>query len=259
MLAPSLAVEDALEVLRRQQRVDGDAVGDAEEADLGAVEVLLDDHPLAGGGVVERLLPVVGDHDSLAGGQTVVLDDVRRAELVERGGDLVGRRPGVGSRGRDTGCCHDLLGEGLGPLEHRRLPGRAEAGDADAADGVRDAGDQGRLGADDDEPDAEVARQGGDRCTVHRVDVVQGRERGHAGVARCGVHLLHLGIGGQGVHQGVLAPAGADHEDVHAGHPSHPRREVTLVIGSLRGRPWSVERARKHRPETISDVSKNHQ
>ena len=38
--------------------------------------------------------PVVGDDDTLAGGQAVVLDDVGRAELVERGRGLVGGHAG---------------------------------------------------------------------------------------------------------------------------------------------------------------------
>ncbi len=68
------------------------AVGDREERHLRAVEVLLDHHPLAGGGVRQRLVAVVGHDDALAGGEPVVLDDVRGAELVEGVGDLLGRR-----------------------------------------------------------------------------------------------------------------------------------------------------------------------
>ena len=149
------------------------AVGDREEGDLGAVEELLDDHPLAGGRVGERLVPVLGDHDALAGGEPVVLHDVRRAERVERLRGLLGARADPGHRGRHVGGGHHLLGERLGALEPGRLGGRAEAGDPGRAHGVGDPGDQRRLRADDDEVHAEVAGQRGDRLPVDGVHVVQ--------------------------------------------------------------------------------------
>ena len=43
-------------------------------------------------------------------------------------------------------------------------------------DGVGDPGHERRLGADDHQVDAERRRQGRHRLTVHRVDVVQGRD-----------------------------------------------------------------------------------
>ncbi len=41
------------------------------------------------GSVRQRLVAVIGDDDALAGGQAVVLDDVRRAERVESCGGLL--------------------------------------------------------------------------------------------------------------------------------------------------------------------------
>ena len=69
------------------------AVADAEQRHLGPVEELLDDDRAVGLGqagprVRERLVAVVGDDDALAGGEPVVLDDVRGAEGVERLLDL---------------------------------------------------------------------------------------------------------------------------------------------------------------------------
>ena len=49
-----VVVRHALEVLRREQRDDGGAVGDGEQRNLGAVEVFLDDDAGAGGRVRER-------------------------------------------------------------------------------------------------------------------------------------------------------------------------------------------------------------
>ena len=60
------------------------AVAEREQRHLGAVEVLLDDDPPAGRGMGQCRGTVLGDDDALAGGQAVGLDDVRRAERVQR-------------------------------------------------------------------------------------------------------------------------------------------------------------------------------
>ena len=94
-----VAVERALEVLGGLERDDGLAVGDGEEGDLGAVEELLDDHAVAGERVLAGRGEVVGDDDALAGGEAVVLDDVRRAEGVEGLVDLLGGGADVAAGG----------------------------------------------------------------------------------------------------------------------------------------------------------------
>ena len=71
----------------------------------------------------ERLVAVRGDHDALAGGQPVVLHDVRRPERVDRLRGLLGRRTHVGPAGRHTRRGHHVLGERLRPLDLRRPPG----------------------------------------------------------------------------------------------------------------------------------------
>ncbi len=74
-------------------------VGQAEQRDLGPVEVLLDHHLLGPGEtvprVVDRLVAVEGHDDALATGQPVLLDDVRRAELLQRGLHLRGGAAGA--------------------------------------------------------------------------------------------------------------------------------------------------------------------
>ncbi len=78
-VGPVVHVVGALEVLGRLQRHHGHAVGDREQRHLGAVEVLLDHHGLAAR-VLDRLVER-GRHDhTLAGGQAIVLDDVRRLQ-----------------------------------------------------------------------------------------------------------------------------------------------------------------------------------
>ena len=88
-----------------------------------------------------------------------------------------------------------------------------------ARDGVGHAGDERRLGADDDQPGAELRGQAGDGGAVHRVDVVEGRDLRDAGVAGRRVHLGDGRVAGQGEDQRVLPPAGPDHEDVHGRSP----------------------------------------
>ena len=67
------------------------AVAEEEERDLGSGEELLDEHGAdrqVGVGVGERGVAVVGDDDALACGEPVGLDDVRGAEVIERGLEL---------------------------------------------------------------------------------------------------------------------------------------------------------------------------
>ena len=122
-----------------------------EQRDLRTVEVLLDHDPLTAAGVVECGGAVGGDHDPLAGREAVVLHDVRRAELVQRGRGLVGGDAHPGSRGGHTSRRHHLLGEGLGALQLGGRAGRAEAGDPPLRDGVGHPRDQRRLGPHHDQ------------------------------------------------------------------------------------------------------------
>ena len=103
------------------------AVADREERHLGAVEELLDHDPLAARRVGQRLGAVGGHHDALAGGEAVVLDDVRRAQRVEGGRRLVGGGAHEGAGRRHAGRSHHVLAERLGALEPGRLAGRAVA------------------------------------------------------------------------------------------------------------------------------------
>ena len=128
--------------------------------------------------MVEGRLAVVGDDHPLAGGEAVVLHDVRRAELVERGRDLVGRRSRRGRAAVGTpAAAMTSLANALEPSSRAASADGPKHGDPAARHGVGDARDQRRLGPDHDEPDAELAGQGGDGGAVHRVDVVQRGDR----------------------------------------------------------------------------------
>ena len=165
--------------------------------------------------VGQRLGVVGGDHHALAGREAVVLHDVRRTERVERGLGLLGGRADERPGRRHAGGGHHVLGERLRALQPRGLAGGSEDGDAAPAHGVRHPGDQRRLGADDDQVDAQLLGQVGHGRSRHRVDVVERGEGGDARVARRGVHLGDGGVARQRPHERVLAATGADHECLH--------------------------------------------
>ena len=116
-----VAITESLEVLRRLHREHRRAVTDPEQRDLGAIQELLDHHPLARCGMREGGGAIRGDHDALARGQSVVLDDVRRTEVIQRRSCLVGIVADVRTRRRDAGGGHDLFGERLRTLDRSRL------------------------------------------------------------------------------------------------------------------------------------------
>ena len=198
-VGPLVAVEDPLEVLGGLQRVDGRAVGDREQRHLGAVEVLLDHDPLARRPRGRaRLVAVVGDDHALAGGEAVVLHDVRRAERVEGGRRLArrsctaapqrsGRRPPPSRpwrtpwtprAGRPPPTARSRRSRARGP----RRPPRPRA----APRGRRPRGRRRACG------------ELGDRLARHGVDVVQRGDRGHPRVAGGRVHLGDARVAGQG-------------------------------------------------------------
>ena len=165
--------------------------------------------------MVERCAAVVGDHHALARGQAVVLHDVRRSEIVESSSDLGEGRAHGGAGGRHARGRHDLLGEGLAPLQACRLCTRAEAGDPAGAHGIGDPRDERSLRADDDEVRAEGGRKIRDRLAVeciHRMDVCVLCD---AGIARGDMHLVYLRVTSQGTHEGVLAGTGSDDQGDH--------------------------------------------
>ena len=118
----------------------------------------------------QGLAAVVGDHHALAGRQSVVLDDVRRAERVERLVDLLGGRADVGSAVGTPAAAITSLAKALEPSSCAASLRGAEAGDARLAHGVGDPGDQRRLRADDDQVGAQLDGQRGDAVAVEQVD-----------------------------------------------------------------------------------------
>ena len=213
----------------------------------------------------ESCLPVVGDDHALAAREPVVLDHVGGAELVERVRDLVDGRAHMGHGRRNPGLGHDLLGEGLRPLELRGGLRGAERGEPGRAQGIRDAGDQRGLGADHDQVHAEFPGKADNVGGVRGSDLMVRADLGRPGVPGGDVQGRHRGVGGQRQGQGVLTSAGADHEDVHApqvtrrrygprprhpagGAPRRPRRTTATGSSRCAGRRSPRSRSRHRRP-----------
>ena len=101
------------------------------------------------------------------------------AERVERRVDLVGRRCRRAASAVGTpAAAMTSLANALEPSSAGGRGGRPEAGDTRGPHGVGDAGDQRRLGPDDDEVGAELVGEGGDRGAVERVDRRAAGDRG---------------------------------------------------------------------------------
>ena len=163
----------------------------------------------------DRCGAVVRDDHPLARGQAVILDDVRRSEIVQGGLDLGESGAHGGARGGHARGGHDLLGEGLAALQSRRLRGRSKACDATRAHGVSDSRNEWSLGTDDDEIRADRGREISHRSAVERIDRMDPRILRDAGVAGRDVHFTHLCVTSQGARQGVLAGTGPDDQGDH--------------------------------------------
>ena len=92
-----------------------------------------------------------------------------------------------------------------------------EAGDPPAADGVGDAGDERRLGPDDDQVGAHLAGEVGDAVPVEQAgrQVAAQGDGVDAGVAGGGDDRVDGRVGGQGADDGVLAGTGSEDENLH--------------------------------------------
>ena len=149
---------------------------ESEERDLLALEQLLDDDvPAERAGAHERRIRLVlsaADEHTLARREAVGLDDAGRPGFVENGS------------GRHRGGLEHLLGEGLRPLDARGRLARPEHGHAGAPKLVRDARDERRLGADDDEVDLVLPAEAEEALDVVHADRVAAAERCDPGIPR---------------------------------------------------------------------------
>ncbi len=195
-----------------------------EERQLFAVEIVLDHElragPAEGAGEhrLDRLLSFVESHcddDPFAGGEAVGLDDDRRA----LGADVSKRRGRVGEAmivaSRNGELAAEVLGESFRAFEARGRFARPEAQDARSGEIVDGAGDQRRLGTDDNQPDFARTTEVDDR----RVIVDRQRDVfGHCGatrIARRDKEPRQRRRFRQRHRQSMLAAAAAKNENVH--------------------------------------------
>ena len=149
-------------VLRAAEGDGAHTVAKREKRDLFAFENLLDDDFGAGGakGAAKhranrrlRLLQRGGDDDAFARRQAIGFDHDRRALGANEGERrLFVAEPVIGG-GRNAELAAKILGEAFRAFELRRGAARPETADPCGLEIVDEAGDQRRLGTDDDEAD----------------------------------------------------------------------------------------------------------
>ncbi len=232
-----VAVTDSLEILGRLEGQHMLAVAEGEQAHLGTVEVLLNDHLRAAGGVSDGSIATVGDDDTLSGRQAVVLHNIRSTELIQRGDHLVHRQAQPCRSSGHPGGFHDHLGEGLAALQLSGGSTGPEHRDASRAHRVGDPGHQWRFRADHDQVNAQLGRQSRSGRAVHDVQPMIAADHRGPWITRRGVHLTHLRVFAERPSQGVLASTRSDYQHLHGSDPS--RAQPT----SVRWNPWKDREA----------------
>jgi len=163
----------------------------------------------------ERILEGLRHEDALARREAVGLDDDGSALFahIGEGGSLV--MEGAIGGGGQVIALHEVLGEGLAPLELRTACARTEAGDARLTHHIGDTGDERGLGAYHHEADLVRTREIRHGPTITDIERHIGRDRRRAAVT--GSDEDGPGVRGCDERDGhrVFATTGAQDEDVH--------------------------------------------
>ena len=227
------------------------AVGEAEEADLLALQKLFDDDLLLGcaqeraGEEALRRLDGGGsrrtDDDALAGCEPVGLDHDGRMEELDRAFEF-GRRSayGIGRRGNVVPL-QEALGEAFAGLEHGRRARGAEDAQTTLAQCVHNAQRERQFGADDGQ--AGLLGQGD---LHHRVQALKvggnaASDLRDAAVARRAHHFSDSRTALHRPSQGVFAPARTQNQDFHVPLPvtlglarPQPRLQTPILVNAGR-------------------------
>jgi hypothetical protein len=213
-----VVVEQPLEVLGRGEGQGPPSSAEGEERYLLAFEELFDNDLAAEGPRPGKrsghLVLRTTDEDPFSGCEAVRLDHTRGAGLSQP------------LRSRHSGRPHDLLREGLRALDPRCRGARPEDGDADPPQLVGKPGDERRLGAHDDQVDGEPPAEVENPLRVVRAHLVTGSQRGDARVPGSCMQRAHERALPELPRERVLAPAGADDEDVHQGASLNPPEDA---------------------------------
>ena len=232
-------------ILARGERQDVRPIDHHDEACLLAGEKILDDQACArfaervaaehrvDGGM--RLFRALRDDDALAGGQAIRLDDDRCAVRV----DVRVRRPRIGERavsgGRNAVPRHESLGVILRRLELRGRAGRSEDPQARGPEVIDDPGRERRLGPDDRQRNGLALRKIDQLTRVRDRNVGKRRVVRRAGVPGRDIDAGHARRLREPPRERVLAPAAADHQDVH-------RRRAPPVSSTRNARRYTAYR-----------------
>ena len=159
--------------------------------------------------------PIRGDDDAFTGSQTVVLDDVGRAAMIEGRVDLTGLGNLDGGGGGHAGGGHDLFGECLRALDPGGGRGRSEHGETVVPQQIRRPRHQRDFGPDHHQVGLQHDGQfeyGTRLGDVHRVG---GGQRRRSCVARSDMQIARRRVAAQGPQDGVFTSSGPDDEDAH--------------------------------------------
>lgn len=199
------------------------AIGDREQGHFWSVKELLNEDlrgrsRQAGSRMFECRVAIVSHDNTLAGGKTVVFDDVRCTELVQGRGNFVDRRAYVCHRGGDIGGGHEFFCVRFAALELRRRRSWAKACDACVSNRIGHTIDQWALRSDDDEGRLELDREGSDRVVVehvHVVDLIGADVSTNTGISGGSKHSVNEIIALHRAHKRVLTCARADDQNLH--------------------------------------------
>ena len=157
--------------------------------------------------MLQGFFPVLPDQHALTGGEPIVLDDIGRAETVQRRGGFVLVNGMHGARRRNPGGFHDVLGEGLGGFQLRCCGAGPEDRHPGCTDRVGHACCQRRFRADDHQIAASSGGKIGDGLPVLRIDRMAGDVLRDTCVSRRGLYRSDSLIPQKTSNDGVLTAA----------------------------------------------------
>ena len=206
------------------------AVYERENAYLRAGQELLDDNACASAAErtavnrvldgCDRVLFGHGNRHAFAERQAVRLDDDRRTLLLDIGNGI--RRVfkhGIAC-GRDAVLFHQFLGKGLGAFDDCRVFTRAKGTDTRFFQRVDHAERQRVVRRDHHEVRLVRLGKGHYAVNIGRLDVDTFRFLRDAAVAGRAPDMVDLGALFQGMDDGMLTAAAADHQYFHGSFPS---------------------------------------
>src|SRR5258706_1648668 len=178
-----------------------------------------------------RLVGVRRDDDALARREPVRFDDDVAAEPRDRRVGLRDRARDVEPRGGNVMAREELLRERLRAFESRTRGARTERRDAGRAQLVGEPGNERRLGTDDGEIDARVARELDQAIVIVDADRHAARARVHTGIAGRRDELVAALR--EPPRQRVLAAAAADDQDPHAANLAYQCLKWRMPVNSI--------------------------